>query len=746
MFKRTTITLAHMSALADQAVVIDAPAGIIKGVSIIQAGEALGHGFEVDAVMLKQTMDAINAKPKGVKSRLTHPGLPDCGGWDGLEVTLGRVKNARIENGRVLGDAYLGEFATKTPAGDIRSYILAIAAEDPELLGLSIVFEPDEFIQRPLSPDAPPDQEAPLPLGRIKDVLAADFVGDPAANRDGLLSRLPPQVLSALPSDLLSKWQDYLKALTSPATSPAAIKPNVSLPEKPIMLNRKLKAHMVAVLGLAAMSTDETARRLFQALGSDGQKAALTAAGITVPEEADSPVSPPTNPVPVVTTLPTETLSFKSAEEQLEEKRVAGLKDLAKLGAMPENWVNLQITAMTSVEDARKEVVAKLTGEMPPVQVSVGEDAGIKNAEEGIKQAIELKMGWSKPTEKTLPLALQLKGRRWLELAKHGLGLAGINLGNKSDNEVARFMLSRAKLMGAAKSIALAHSTADFANLLADTTGRVILRMYNETQASWMAWCNKRTAPNFKTISAVNLSGFGSLTETAEGEGTVYKALSDSAETYYLKKYTSGAALTWEAMINDDLGSFARLPRAAVSKCRSKENDIAYGILTTNGNMSDGSALFVAGHKNLGTTAAITVASVGEARSLLAKQTEPNGGYIDTQLAVLLVPVGKSVVAEQLVGSTVDPSKSNATPNPGFIQRLQVASDPRLDANSATAWYAIGDPATTDTVEIAFLEGEEQPVVTQDDDFDTESRKIRVRHCVAGKAADYRGMVKNAGA
>ena len=67
------IRLDQPAALAAGGFTPDRDAGILRNVSIITAGPAMGHGFEIDGVMMKQLASGISAKAKGVKSRLTHP-------------------------------------------------------------------------------------------------------------------------------------------------------------------------------------------------------------------------------------------------------------------------------------------------------------------------------------------------------------------------------------------------------------------------------------------------------------------------------------------------------------------------------------------------------------------------------------------------------------------------------------------------------------------------------------------------
>ena len=177
----------------------------------IQAGPAIGHGFELDEITLAQVRRQINSHPKGVKSRLTHPGLTDCGGHDGIEVLLGRVTRAHLDGEKLRGDLRIGAYAAKGPHGDLRDYVETLVAEDPEVAGLSIVFEPDRFDTEIVEEPRPEAQETEdgrylVAYARSKATHAADIVGDPAANRDGFLSTLPKRLRDTIGAERLEKW------------------------------------------------------------------------------------------------------------------------------------------------------------------------------------------------------------------------------------------------------------------------------------------------------------------------------------------------------------------------------------------------------------------------------------------------------------------------------------------------------------------------------------------------------------
>lgn len=176
-----------------QASGVDAAAGIIRGASAMQAVEALGHGVLIDATSLAQVCELGNAAEGGVKVRYTHPGL--CG--DGMGSYLGRMRNFRVEGDKAVGDIHLSDVAAASPEGNLRDYVLALAAEDPGAFGMSVVIETAQVFRLADGAEVPAEagQPAPagattaLPLVRVTGLHAVDVVDEPAANRAGLFGR-----------------------------------------------------------------------------------------------------------------------------------------------------------------------------------------------------------------------------------------------------------------------------------------------------------------------------------------------------------------------------------------------------------------------------------------------------------------------------------------------------------------------------------------------------------------------------
>lgn len=174
---------------------VDLEARVIRGLSVITVGEAIGHKLWIDATMLQQVVDAAKNQPQGVPSRFHHQVEKDA-----LGSRLGKVTDFRIDGNRVRADLIVSANADNSPNGKLGAYVLGEADEDPRELGASIHFNLDVDAMEAFalehtkdgeftSPD--PANTKNLPHARLKSLKSVDLVGDPATNPAGLFEELP---------------------------------------------------------------------------------------------------------------------------------------------------------------------------------------------------------------------------------------------------------------------------------------------------------------------------------------------------------------------------------------------------------------------------------------------------------------------------------------------------------------------------------------------------------------------------
>ena len=130
----------------------------------------------------------------------------------------------------------------------------------------------------------------------------------------------------------------------------------------------------------------------------------------------------------------------------------------------------------------------------------------------------------------------------------------------------------------------------------------------------------------------------------------------------------------------------------------------------------------------------------------MAKQTGIDKKTIlNVRPTFMLVPTALELTAEQLIAQNLVPARSGDVVPPS-IRSLQPISEPRLDAASTTAWYLVANPAQIDTIEYAYLEGQQGAYIETRNGFDVDGVEIKCRLDFGAKAIDWRGLYKNAGA
>ena len=290
------------------------------------------------------------------------------------------------------------------------------------------------------------------------------------------------------------------------------------------------------------------------------------------------------------------------------------------------------------------------------------------------------------------------------------------------------------------------HTTSDFANILADVANKTLRRAYEEAPQTFMTFSRRVTLPDFKAVRRLQLGEAPQLLKVLEHGEYTRGTIGEGKEQFQLSTYGRVFAITRKALVNDDTDAFSRITTLFGRSARDLESDLVWEQITSNPVMGDGVTLFHATHANLsGTSDAITVTSIGAGRAAMRRQKGLDGKqFLNITPRYLVVPTGKETLADQFVSVNMV-AATTATINP-FAGRLAVLAEPRLDDASATAWYLIADPSQIDTVEYAFLEGEEGPVVESRLGFDVDGLEVKCRHDFAAKVIDWRGLYKNPGA
>ncbi|MGP8684193.1 ClpP-like prohead protease/major capsid protein fusion protein [Pseudomonas aeruginosa] len=300
--------------------------------------------------------------------------------------------------------------------------------------------------------------------------------------------------------------------------------------------------------------------------------------------------------------------------------------------------------------------------------------------------------------------------------------------------------------------LAFTHTTSDFGTILIDVANRSMLAGWDEAEETFQLWTKKGMLSDFKTVHRVGLGEFPSLRQVREGAEYKYVTVGSRSQPIALATYGEIFSITRQAIINDDMNVLTDIPRKMGMAAKATIGDLVYAILTSNPVLSDGKALFHADHKNLqtGASSALSIESLSKAKTQMATQkTEVEGGKprtLNIRPAFVLTPVALEDKAKQIIRSASVPgAESNSGIENPIRNFAEVIGEPRLDDNSATAYYLAARQGS-DTIEVAYLDGNELPYMEQQQGFTVDGVATKVRIDAGVAPLDFRGLQKSNGA
>lgn len=288
------------------------------------------------------------------------------------------------------------------------------------------------------------------------------------------------------------------------------------------------------------------------------------------------------------------------------------------------------------------------------------------------------------------------------------------------------------------------HGTSDFPIILGNVANKAMLKGYAEAETTFQLWTAKGSVSDFKSITRADTGFFPSLSLVRELEEFSYATFGEKGETAAIATYGKLFKISRQAIINDDLDAFSRVPRKMGAAARRTVNRMVYGILNANPNMGDGVALFHATHGNLASGAGnVGVTSDVYAKSLAAMRSQKEGEVtVPISPKFVLTPETHRSAVKQIFLSPTELGQANPMVPSKVAGEVVVIADPELDISGTMSTYLAADPNAFDTIEVLYLDGNEQPVLEQKDGWSIDGTEFKVRLDFGVKAFGWRGLRK----
>jgi len=277
-------------------------------------------------------------------------------------------------------------------------------------------------------------------------------------------------------------------------------------------------------------------------------------------------------------------------------------------------------------------------------------------------------------------------------------------------------------------------TTSDFPYLFGQVVDRQMLAAYKIAVPEWRAYTKVGTAKDFNTWRSQKVWGNDEDLPLVTEKGEYLVApVGEARYTGQVYKRGRQFDISWESLINDDLGAFGNIPerfaRAAIRTearfvtslyaAAAGPNPLLFGVPPAGAIVDvDGQNVF-----NVGVLP-LTIANLELTMGLMAAQLDASGEPISIRGIHLVVPPQMEFAARAIITSSMQMwtqvAAGGAVPYPmtSVIPQMGIKLhvDPflpvvDLTATDDTTWYLFAEPSQGAAMEFKYLRGHESPEI-----------------------------------
>ena len=276
--------------------------------------------------------------------------------------------------------------------------------------------------------------------------------------------------------------------------------------------------------------------------------------------------------------------------------------------------------------------------------------------------------------------------------------------------------LNNGNLGEAVSAIKASFSTVNLPGILSNAINKRIKAGWDYAEDSWRKIADITSVSDYKQFATYVLNSKGDYEEVANGGTIPTGELAETGYTNQLKRYGLMFSIDEMDIINDDMGAINQRAFQFGRKASLKLNKVFWTLFQAD------TDFFKVGNNNIVTGAgALSAESLAKLVKAFRKQTDVNGDILGYEPKILLVPAALEVEAQKLYFDAeirdTTASKSYLTGNPWRNKFVPVAS---AYLTSDDDYYLLADPTIAATMQVAFLNGQQAPVVESNPtNFDT---------------------------
>lgn len=305
-------------------------------------------------------------------------------------------------------------------------------------------------------------------------------------------------------------------------------------------------------------------------------------------------------------------------------------------------------------------------------------------------------------------------------------------------------------------------TTSDFPILLGRSFNAKLLAAYEALTPVWGSYATRTTVANFKPQPFKQILGTTGLDLVPEATEYPATGLSESMYEFKVEKYGKRLPLTWEMLVNDELGAFRNIHQVLAEAARELEGTVTTKALLK-GDLKDvETGFFKTANGNAPESAPLTRKALQDAIQEVTTRKTPDGKRVSRPALVLVVPPTLEMTAREILTAS-EIRRTDQTGNETIVSSNPVANavtlvvEPNLLLNThtaaATTWFLLPAPnQARPALVTGFLQGHETPdlrvkndqgtrigggsITESEGSFVDDTIEYRVRHVVGSSLLD----------
>lgn len=253
-------------------------------------------------------------------------------------------------------------------------------------------------------------------------------------------------------------------------------------------------------------------------------------------------------------------------------------------------------------------------------------------------------------------------------------------------------------------------TTAHFSDYFTDALSRAFLADYQYQMGEWPRYVRMDTAPDFRAIKRFRMSEPGTLylrQEKGEAQATYID------ESYYdmeVQPYAAQFDVSWQAIMNDDLGKIRETPQRMANAARRWLDGWVSALYD---NATTQATLAALGVPWAG-TGRLTAPNLALGLNAMMQRTDVNGNQINFRRVHLVIPPILQMQIADILQDLLSYGGAGGNVLGQFLSMGNVHLDPYITTAGANVpWYLFADPSEAAGVTVVRMNDWPAPIVVK---------------------------------